>query len=198
MDIAIIAFERFTDVDVFLPWDLLNRVAEDDWNVRILGKSDHVTSSVGLTIPTHGSLSEANRADAVVFASGKGIDTAIAEAGFISAFDLDDGRQLIGSMCAGAPILGELGLLDGPWATTYPTRMATTSARHRGRRGRLRAPGQRSHGGGLPSGPGSRCLDHQNSCQSRVCRRRHSFHQTGWRGLCDVSGLVIRHFFGRG
>ena len=107
----------------------MNRVPEDDWNVRILSKSDHVTSSAGLTIPTHGPLSEANRADAVVFASGKGVDKAIADADFIGAFDLDDGRQLIGSMCAGALILTELRLLDGRRATTYPTRMATLRQR---------------------------------------------------------------------
>ncbi|MUH00689.1 hypothetical protein F7734_53825 [Scytonema sp. UIC 10036] len=54
MDISIVAFEKFTDIDVFLLWDLLKRVNSPDWNVRILGEQTHHTSKSGLTIPMHG------------------------------------------------------------------------------------------------------------------------------------------------
>ena len=41
MKIAIVCFDNFTDIDVFLPWDLLNRVrlvgGISDWNVQLLG-----------------------------------------------------------------------------------------------------------------------------------------------------------------
>lgn len=53
MDISIVAFEKFTDIDVFLLWDLLKRVNSPDWNVRILGEQTHHTSKSGLTIPMH-------------------------------------------------------------------------------------------------------------------------------------------------
>ena len=35
-DIALVAFDRFTDVDLFLMWDILGR-NNRDWRVRILG-----------------------------------------------------------------------------------------------------------------------------------------------------------------
>ena len=41
MKIAIVCFDNFTDIDVFLPWDLLNRVrlvgGISDWDVQLLG-----------------------------------------------------------------------------------------------------------------------------------------------------------------
>lgn len=40
MKIAIVCFDNFTDIDVFLPWDLLNRVrlvgGISDWDVQLL------------------------------------------------------------------------------------------------------------------------------------------------------------------
>ena len=44
--IAIIGFDKFTDIDLFMPWDLLNRAKSagaKDWEIRILGKTDHIT-----------------------------------------------------------------------------------------------------------------------------------------------------------
>ncbi len=41
MKIAIVCFDNFTDIDVFLPWDLLNRVrlvgGISNWDVQLLG-----------------------------------------------------------------------------------------------------------------------------------------------------------------
>ncbi len=41
MKIAIVCFDNFTDIDFFLPWDLLNRVrlvgGISDWDVQLLG-----------------------------------------------------------------------------------------------------------------------------------------------------------------
>src|SRR6266851_504095 len=54
--LSIVAFDRFTDIDVFMPWDLLFRAksaSTADWTIRILGKTDHVTSVAGLRIPTN-------------------------------------------------------------------------------------------------------------------------------------------------
>jgi transcriptional regulator GlxA family with amidase domain len=118
---SIVAFDDFTDIDVFLPWDLLNRVEREGWQVRILGSKPEHTSSTGLITRMHGPLEEANDSDAVIFASGKGARLAIHNEIFLSAFRLDPSRQLIGSMCSGALILARLGLLAGKRATTYPT-----------------------------------------------------------------------------
>ena len=37
MKIAIVIFDKFTDIDLFLMWDLLNRVRVAGWEVKILG-----------------------------------------------------------------------------------------------------------------------------------------------------------------
>lgn len=121
MNISIVAFDDFTDIDVWLLWDLLNRVGVEDWHVKILAEKEEVVSSTGIKFRVHGSLSEANDSDAVLFASGKGTRKLIHDERFLSALHLDPEKQLIGSMCSGALILAALGLLDGKQATTYPT-----------------------------------------------------------------------------
>lgn len=69
---AIVAFDDFTDLDLILVWDLLNRVHLPGWNVRLLGEAPFHRSMTGLTVPIHGHISEAAVADAVLFTSGKG------------------------------------------------------------------------------------------------------------------------------
>lgn len=121
MKISIVAFDDFTDIDVWLMWDLLNRVGVENWQVRILADKDEVVSSTGIKFKVHGSLSEASESDAVLFASGKGTRKIIHDEKFLNALILNPEKQLIGSMCSGALILAALGLLEGKKATTYPT-----------------------------------------------------------------------------
>jgi len=45
MRICQVVFDGFTDIDVFLAWDLLNRVGHPGWNVRLLGTHDQHTSA---------------------------------------------------------------------------------------------------------------------------------------------------------
>jgi transcriptional regulator GlxA family with amidase domain len=129
--ISIVAFEKFTDIDVFMPWDLLYRAkaaGASDWDIRILGKTEYVTSVAGLKIPTHGRLDETADSRVVIFASGIGVEDVLKDRAFLDSLQLNEQRQLIGSMCAGAVILAEKGLLRGRRATTYPTyfdRLAT-------------------------------------------------------------------------
>ncbi|WP_454695766.1 DJ-1/PfpI family protein [Achromobacter aegrifaciens] len=119
-EIVLVTFDQFTDIDLFLMWDILGRNTKD-WNVRILASSSIVRSAHGLSVSAHGALSEANQADAVLFSSGKlGIPAALADPDFLSSFQLDPTRQLIGSICAGAFILERLGLLSSGRATTHP------------------------------------------------------------------------------
>ncbi|TCG04984.1 hypothetical protein BZM27_37015 [Paraburkholderia steynii] len=121
--VAIVVFDRFTDLDAFMPWDLMYRAkaAGADIEVKFLGKSDHVTAVSGLTVPTHGRLDETKDSDIVIFASGIGIPDVLADQEFLDALALDESKQLLGSMCGGALILAEKGLLKGKEATTYPT-----------------------------------------------------------------------------
>jgi putative intracellular protease/amidase len=119
--IAIIVFDKFTDVDLFLMWDLLNRVRVEDWQVRILGERETHFSATGLKTETHGLIEEANDADAVLFVSGQGTRDKMRDAGWLKRFELKPEKQLIGSICSGSLILAALGLLEGKTATTYPT-----------------------------------------------------------------------------
>ena len=45
MKIALVAYDHFTDIDLFLAWDLLNRVRTTHWSVRIVADQEFVTSS---------------------------------------------------------------------------------------------------------------------------------------------------------
>jgi transcriptional regulator GlxA family with amidase domain len=121
MDIALIAFDGFTDIDLFLPWDLLHRVPAPAWGVRILGTAAEHRSSTGLAVATHGPVDEARHADAVLLASGQGTRALVADPDYLARLALDPACQLVGSMCSGALVLAALGLLTGRTATTYPT-----------------------------------------------------------------------------
>ncbi|UHA72197.1 DJ-1/PfpI family protein [Paenibacillus sp. 481] len=126
MKVALIIWDEFTDLDLFLPWDLLNRVrlygGRSDWEVNILGtKKEHV-SDAGMVISTSGMLEEASRADAVLFTSGKKVPELINDPSFLSRITLNPDQQFIGAMCSGTLMLAALGLLENREATTYPTR----------------------------------------------------------------------------
>lgn len=125
MNLSIVIFDQFTDIDLFLMWDLLNRVRLPDWNVRILGDKSHQISATGIVIPTHGLIDEANDSDVVLFVSGQGTRAKMKDHAWLSRFRLDPQRQMIGSICSGALLLGALKLLEGKMATTYPTTKQT-------------------------------------------------------------------------
>lgn len=121
MKIAIIVFDKFTDVDLFLMWDLLSRVRAKDWSVRILCERDQHVSATGIRVETHGRIEEANSSDAVLFVSGQGTREKMNDIAWLDKFNLKPETQLIGSICSGALLLAALGLLEGKQATTYPT-----------------------------------------------------------------------------
>src|ERR1044071_4931024 len=111
MKIAIVIFDKFTDIDLFLMWDLLNRVRIDDWSVKILGEAPAHVSATGISVATQGRIEEANDADAVLFVSGQGTRVKMIDKEWLSRFHLNPERQFIGSICSGALILAALGLL---------------------------------------------------------------------------------------
>jgi len=128
MEIAIVTFDGFTDIDVVLPWDLLHRARGDGWIIRLLGTAPEHTSATGLDLRMHGVVEETGDADVVLFASGRPTRTLAASPDYLARFHLDPRRQMIGSMCSGALVLAALGLLNGAKATTYPTARAELEA----------------------------------------------------------------------
>ena len=122
-EISIVIFDNFTDIDLFLMWDILGR-NRTDWRVKVLGTKGEHRSALGLPVSTHGHVTEANSADVVLFSSGKlGVKSAMADREFMSALSLNPKKQLIGSICGGAFILAKLGLLNSGPATTHPDAM---------------------------------------------------------------------------
>jgi transcriptional regulator GlxA family with amidase domain len=128
MKLAMVAFEGFTDVDLFLPWDLFFRVKEPgyaaydgEWDVRICADTPTLASYSGIRIDRHEPLAWANGADAVFVVSGPGSRGKIRDPAFLGALRLDAARQRIAAIDSGVLILAALGLLDGLSATTYPS-----------------------------------------------------------------------------
>ncbi len=118
--IAIVIFDNFTDIDLFLMWDLFSRDKET-WKVKIIGSKPEHSSYSGLKIATQGNLSEANHADVVLFSSSRTVRELIKDQSFLASFHLNQETQIIGSICSGALIMAALGLLKGRKATTHPT-----------------------------------------------------------------------------
>lgn len=120
---VIVCFDKFTDIDIFLPWDLLNRARrrEKEFVVKIVGTAPSHKSVCGIELPTQGSLEECHDADLVYFSSGPGARDVIKDSSFLGQFNLNPDKQIICSMCSGALIIAALGHLDGLTATTYPT-----------------------------------------------------------------------------
>ena len=120
---VIVAFDNFTDIDIFLAWDLLNRVKlrDKEFQVKIVGTQSSHKSSCGLDLATHGLIEECNDADLVFFGSGTGARAMIKDAAYLNRFKLNPEKQIICSMCSGALIIAALGHLKGLSATTYPT-----------------------------------------------------------------------------
>jgi transcriptional regulator GlxA family with amidase domain len=121
--ITIVAFDNFTDIDVFLAWDLFNRVKlrNKEWQVKIVGSKPNHRSVTGINLDMHDRIEACNAADVVFFASGPGTRALIKDPAYLKQFKLDAERQIICSMCSGSLILAALGLLNGLTATTYPT-----------------------------------------------------------------------------
>ncbi|MBL7682070.1 MAG: DJ-1/PfpI family protein [Flavipsychrobacter sp.] len=120
---VIVAFDKFTDLDIFLPWDLLNRVKFRDkgFQVKIVGTESSHKSVCGIDLTTHGLVEECNDADFVFFGSGPGTRNLITDRMYLDRFKLNPERQIICSMCSGALVIAALGHLEGLSATSYPT-----------------------------------------------------------------------------
>jgi transcriptional regulator GlxA family with amidase domain len=125
--IVIVAFDNFTDIDVYLAWDLFNRIKlkVKDLEVKIVGTAPTHTSSTLLPLQVHGTIDECATADVVFFASGAGTRKLINDKQYLDRFNLDPEKQIICSMCSGSLILAALGVLNGITATTYPTAIET-------------------------------------------------------------------------
>ncbi|MNS51567.1 Isonitrile hydratase [compost metagenome] len=128
MNIGIVVFDGFTDLDFYLPWDLLNRVRllnlAPEWQVYILGDSKVLQSTAGLSLMPTQDYAFANQCDAVLFCSGPLTRKLSQDPAFLDQFQLNSSKQVLAAIDSGALILAALGVLKGKKATTYPTAFA--------------------------------------------------------------------------
>ena len=118
MDIAILTFDGFNELDSFIALGILNRMKGEGWNVQITCPSEKVTSMNGVTIEAQQPLAFAQQADVVLFGSGIYTREIAKDKAILAQLDLDPSKQVIGAQCSGTLLLATLGLLNGLPACT--------------------------------------------------------------------------------
>jgi len=123
MQIAVLTFDGFNELDSFIAAGLLNRMAAKGWRAHITSPTSEVTSMNGVTIQRQKPLAFAAEADAVLIGSGVKTREIAADQGLLSTIALDPTRQLIGAQCSGTLLLAKLGLIgDLPACTDLTTK----------------------------------------------------------------------------
>ncbi len=118
MNVAILTFEGFNELDSFIAAGILNRMKIAGWNVQITCPSDSVTSMNGVKIEAQQPLEFANDADVVLVGSGIYTRDIVKDKGILNRLHLDPSKQLVCAQCSGALILSALGILNGLPACT--------------------------------------------------------------------------------
>lgn len=118
MNIAIVTFEGFNELDSFIAAGILNRQKAKGWNVQITCPAASVTSMNGVRIDAQQPLEFANSADVVLFGSGIYTREIAKDRAILDRLTLDPSTQLIGAQCSGTLLLSVLGLLNGVPACT--------------------------------------------------------------------------------
>lgn len=123
MQIAVLTFEGFNELDSFVTAAILNRLKAQGWAAYITSPTEHVTSMNGVTIQRQKPLELSAEADAVLIGSGIRTREIAGDASLLSRIKLDPSRQLIGAQCSGTLLLAKLGLVgDLPACTDLTTK----------------------------------------------------------------------------
>ena len=118
MQIAVLTFDGFNELDSFIASSILNRMKAKGWAAHITSPTPEVTSMNGVTVQRQKPLEFAAEADAVIIGSGRKTREIAADAALLSRISLDPARQLIGAQCSGTLLLAKLGLIGGLPACT--------------------------------------------------------------------------------
>lgn len=123
MQIAVLTFDGFNELDSFIAAAMLNRLKAKGWMAYITAPTPTVTSMNGVVVQRQKSLDFAAEADAVLIGSGVRTREWAADAGLLAQIQLDPARQLIGAQCSGTLMLARLGLVgDLPACTDLTTK----------------------------------------------------------------------------
>jgi transcriptional regulator GlxA family with amidase domain len=118
MQIAVLTFDGFNELDSFIAVGILNRLKAKGWAAHITAPTEEVTSMNGVTVRRQKPLDFASEADAVIVGSGMKTREIAADASLLSRLKLDPTRQLIAAQCSGTLLLARLGLIGALPACT--------------------------------------------------------------------------------
>ena len=118
MQIAILTFDGFNELDSFIAAAILNRMKPRGWKAHITSPTPEVTSMNGVTIQRQQPIEFAAQADAVIIGSGIKTRDIAADMEMLGRIALDPARQLIGAQCSGTLLLAKLGHLGNLPACT--------------------------------------------------------------------------------
>ncbi|MDO8380500.1 DJ-1/PfpI family protein [Phenylobacterium sp.] len=112
MQVAVLTFQAFNELDSFVAAALLNRLSARGVQAWIVSPTQRVVSKNGIAIDRQKPLAFANIADAVIIGSGMASEVVAADPHILATLHLDPARQLIASQCSGALLLAALGLVS--------------------------------------------------------------------------------------
>lgn len=123
MQIAVLTFDGFNELDSFVAAAILNRMKRQGWAAHITSPSEYVTSMNGVTVQRQKPMDFIANADAVLIGSGINTREIANDPDLLCQISLDPSRQLIGSQCSGTLLLAKLGLIgDLPACTDLTTK----------------------------------------------------------------------------
>ncbi|MEU4232040.1 DJ-1/PfpI family protein [Nonomuraea sp. NPDC026600] len=118
MQVAVVTFDGFNELDSFIASGLINRARRHGVTAYITTPAPVVTSMNGVEVTGQRPLDFVAEADVVLLGSGIKTRDVVADDTLLARLPLDPARQLIGSQCSGALVLAHLGLLAGRPACT--------------------------------------------------------------------------------
>ncbi len=118
MQIAVLTFDGFNELDSFVAAAILNRLKAKGWQAHITSPTPEVKSMNGVIVQRQRPLEFAAEADAVLIGSGIKTREIAADPEMLSRIVLDPTRQLVGAQCSGTLLLAKLGLIGGLPACT--------------------------------------------------------------------------------
>ncbi|MFJ4467847.1 DJ-1/PfpI family protein [Streptomyces sp. NPDC089424] len=123
MQVAVVTFDGFNELDSFITSALINRCRKDGLEAFITTPTPVVTSMNGVEVTGQRPMEFLPEADVVLIGSGVKARDVVADDELISRLRLDPTRQLVGAQCSGALVLARLGFLeDMPACTDIKTR----------------------------------------------------------------------------
>ena len=124
MRIAIAVFEGAEELDFVGPWEVLAAwrfLYPDDLDVFLVGDGDGpVTCAKGMRVVAHRSWEDVGEIDVLVYPGGRGTRAQLGNELIRNRLrELSRQGTLMTSVCTGALVYADAGLLDGRPATTY-------------------------------------------------------------------------------